>query len=52
MIKTVFSFNDLYFCLGEESDSSSSSSGSESDIEKEEKISSVLFMQVAYILLP
>ena len=31
---------------GEESESSSSSSDSDSDIEKDEKISSVLFMQV------
>ena len=40
----------LIFISGEESDSSSSSSGSESDIEKEEKISSVLFMQVILII--
>ena len=43
MIKMCFI---LILLGGEESESSSSSSGSESDIEKDEKISSVLFMQV------
>ena len=45
-LKSQLNFPVPYILGGEESDSSSSSSGSESDIEKDEKISSVLFMQV------
>ena len=45
-LKSQLNYTVPYILGGEESDSSSSSSGSESDIEKDEKISSVLFMQV------